>query len=259
MGPPRPQKRTRTVLFQGCTTPASCSNMPAMARLSEGRVKIKGEILMKLKVIAIDHHRNGICGAPFDVVLFEEAGNKVGILFNEPNHCAVLDTDLLAKGDIAFRSNSGGATTMSRICGRPFVRSPRSDKQRRLLMKGNLQRRRMPARVAEAMSLIIDRFWQEQIQHYLACDEAGQRDHILNELIVRQFLAGRKIKGKERAGEMNSKLGPSEAETAFRWENDETLYVVKGHLPRNRLFAVVPDGGKSGQQDSPNRRRGRRV
>jgi hypothetical protein len=28
---------------------------------------------MKLKIIAIAHHRNGICGAPFDVVLFEDA------------------------------------------------------------------------------------------------------------------------------------------------------------------------------------------
>jgi hypothetical protein len=29
---------------------------------------------MKLSIIAIAHHRNGICGAPFAVVLFEDGG-----------------------------------------------------------------------------------------------------------------------------------------------------------------------------------------
>ena len=65
---------------------------------------------MKLKIIDFAHHRNGICGAPFDVVLFEDSGpeasRKVGILFEEPHHCAVLDVAKLAAGDIAFGSNS---------------------------------------------------------------------------------------------------------------------------------------------------------
>ena len=65
---------------------------------------------MKLKTISIDHHRNGIEGAPFDVVLFEEDGNdssrKVAIVFDEPHHCAVLDIAKLARDDIAFGSNS---------------------------------------------------------------------------------------------------------------------------------------------------------
>ena len=65
---------------------------------------------MKLKIIAIAHHRNGICGAPFDVVLFQDYGSdgsrKVAVLFEEPYHCAVLDVDQLAAGDIAFGSNS---------------------------------------------------------------------------------------------------------------------------------------------------------
>lgn len=65
---------------------------------------------MKLKTISIDHHRNGIAGAPFDVVLFEEDGNdssrKVAIVFDEPHHCAVLDVAKLARDDIAFGSNS---------------------------------------------------------------------------------------------------------------------------------------------------------
>jgi hypothetical protein len=65
---------------------------------------------MKLKqIITIDHHRNGICGSPFDVVLFEDTeatGRKVAIVFEQQYCCAVLDVDKLATGDIAFASNS---------------------------------------------------------------------------------------------------------------------------------------------------------
>jgi len=65
---------------------------------------------MKLKIIDTAHHRNGICGAPFDVALFEDHGTegsrKVAILFEEPHHCAVLDVDKLAASNIAFGSNS---------------------------------------------------------------------------------------------------------------------------------------------------------
>lgn len=65
---------------------------------------------MKLKIIDAQYHRNGICGAPFEVVLFEEKGRggsrKVAVLFEQPYHCAVLDVAKLAAGDIAFDSNS---------------------------------------------------------------------------------------------------------------------------------------------------------
>ena len=65
---------------------------------------------MKLKIIDTAHHRNGICGAPFDVVLFQDSGpegsRKMAVLFEESHHCAVLDVDKLAQGDIAFGSNS---------------------------------------------------------------------------------------------------------------------------------------------------------
>ncbi len=65
---------------------------------------------MKIKVISVAHHRNGVAGAPFDVVLFKERGSagsrKVGILFDQEAHCAVLDVAKLAAGDIAFGSNS---------------------------------------------------------------------------------------------------------------------------------------------------------
>lgn len=65
---------------------------------------------MKLAIIDIACHRNGICGAPFQVVLFEDQGpegsRKVAILFDEPRYCAVLDIAKLAAGDIEFGSNS---------------------------------------------------------------------------------------------------------------------------------------------------------
>jgi hypothetical protein len=65
---------------------------------------------MKTNIITIARHRNGICGAPFHVVLFEDSGHegsrKVGIVFDEPHHVAVLDIAKLAAGDIAFMSNS---------------------------------------------------------------------------------------------------------------------------------------------------------
>ncbi len=65
---------------------------------------------MKLTIIGIAHHRNGVGGTPFDVALFKERGRdgsrKVAILFEEKGCCAVLDIAMLAAGDIAFGSNS---------------------------------------------------------------------------------------------------------------------------------------------------------
>jgi hypothetical protein len=62
---------------------------------------------MKLAIKAIARHRNGVDGAPFYVVLFDDAdGCKVGIVFDQEAHCAILDVAKLAAGDIAFGSNS---------------------------------------------------------------------------------------------------------------------------------------------------------
>jgi hypothetical protein len=60
-----------------------------------------------IKVEAVASHRNGMAGAPFHTVLFtDENGPMLGIVFKEQCHVAVLHRDKLAKGDIAFRSNS---------------------------------------------------------------------------------------------------------------------------------------------------------
>ena len=62
---------------------------------------------MQLQIIAIDYHRNGIGGAPFNVLLFHDGeSQKVGIVFERPGYCAVLDVQKLAGGDIAFGLNS---------------------------------------------------------------------------------------------------------------------------------------------------------
>ena len=54
--------------------------------------------------------RRGIGGAPFHVVLFDDTEDentrKIGILFEKPHHCAVLDVTKLARGSIAFGVNS---------------------------------------------------------------------------------------------------------------------------------------------------------
>jgi hypothetical protein len=47
---------------------------------------------MNLKIIDIDYHRNGISGAPFHVVLFDDHhSRKVAIVFGQDAHCAVLN------------------------------------------------------------------------------------------------------------------------------------------------------------------------
>ena len=79
---------------------------------------------------AIAFHRNGICGAPFRVVLFEDTGPeaslKVAILFDPPGHCAVLDVAKLAAGDIAFGSNSWRGDTYEPTLRAALSPSPKS-------------------------------------------------------------------------------------------------------------------------------------
>ena len=59
------------------------------------------------QVISLARHRNGVCGAPFSVILFDDGeSRKIGVVFDAPHHCAVLDLAKLATGDIAFGSNS---------------------------------------------------------------------------------------------------------------------------------------------------------
>ena len=65
---------------------------------------------MKISVLNIDYHRNGIAGAPFHAIIFRDTGEnssvKIGIVFEQPWHTAVLDIAKLADCDVEFGSNS---------------------------------------------------------------------------------------------------------------------------------------------------------
>ena len=62
------------------------------------------------RIMELDYDRNGISGAPFHVVLFEdtgeEASRKLGIVVDSPHHVVVLDVAKLASGNITFGQNS---------------------------------------------------------------------------------------------------------------------------------------------------------
>jgi hypothetical protein len=65
---------------------------------------------MKISILNIDYHRNGISGAPFHAIVFRDLsdgpGAKIGIAFDAPYHTAVLDIGKLADCDVEFGSNS---------------------------------------------------------------------------------------------------------------------------------------------------------
>lgn len=59
---------------------------------------------MNLKIIDASYHRNGVCGAGFTAILFDDAdnGRMIASLFDEPGYCAVYSVPELEKGNIAF-------------------------------------------------------------------------------------------------------------------------------------------------------------
>jgi len=63
---------------------------------------------MQLNIEQIHHHRNGVSGAPFHVLIFHDPdeGRMLGIVFREDYHVAVFNLDKLAVGNITFGSNS---------------------------------------------------------------------------------------------------------------------------------------------------------
>jgi len=63
----------------------------------------------KIEIIDVEHHRNGISGAPFKVALIDDANTsdvKLVIMFEAEGHTAVLSLDKLIEEDISFGSNS---------------------------------------------------------------------------------------------------------------------------------------------------------
>lgn len=62
---------------------------------------------MKRSLISTSHHRNGVCGDPFNVSLIKDEDGTVKLCVDFGGMAfAVLQVDKLATGDIAFGSNS---------------------------------------------------------------------------------------------------------------------------------------------------------
>jgi hypothetical protein len=75
---------------------------------------------LDIDVTDVAYHRNGVGGNGFHVVLFtdpEIPGHTfVATVFEEPHSIAVLATNLLAVGDVAFGSNSWRGDNYERDC-----------------------------------------------------------------------------------------------------------------------------------------------
>ena len=63
---------------------------------------------LNLTIHKVAHHRNGVHGNGFHVVSFTHPSGMpmVGIVFDEPASCAVLNVDLLAHGVVEFPDNA---------------------------------------------------------------------------------------------------------------------------------------------------------
>jgi hypothetical protein len=64
---------------------------------------------MDIKIEKVAHHRNGISGNGFYVILFNwredgatKTRNMIGIIFHDRGDCAVLDVDETGKNNIEF-------------------------------------------------------------------------------------------------------------------------------------------------------------
>lgn len=61
----------------------------------------------RIKVLEVDHHRNGISGEPFWAVLFMSAGEQMlATVFDTPGFVSVLSVPGVCAGTVAFGVNS---------------------------------------------------------------------------------------------------------------------------------------------------------
>ena len=92
--------------------------------------KQEGSMSMKVQPVyarAIAYHRNGIGGAPFHVVLFDEDGSapshepgrKIGIVFESPGTPPSSTSANWPGAMSPSGAIPGGATSTSRLCARP--------------------------------------------------------------------------------------------------------------------------------------------
>jgi len=88
-------------------------------------MKTKSKFFSQLGIKIADaaFHRNGICGLPFYVILFDskENGRMVATLFREEGSCAVYKVDELVRENIAFGEGNSWRGDMYEVELRPFL------------------------------------------------------------------------------------------------------------------------------------------
>ena len=62
----------------------------------------------ELRLIRVDHHRNGVDGESFDVIQFNdpEYGRMMGVVYPATFHVAVFNMGKIGEGDTGMGSNS---------------------------------------------------------------------------------------------------------------------------------------------------------
>lgn len=67
---------------------------------------------MKIEVLKIAYHRNGVCGEGFHVITFnwkddnEKLRHMLGIIYKESSYCSILDIDETVKDNIEFANGN---------------------------------------------------------------------------------------------------------------------------------------------------------
>lgn len=80
---------------------------------------------VSIKIVDVSFHRNGVCGAPFYVILFDDKdnGRMVASLFDEPGYCAVYNVAELGKNNIAFANGNSWRGDVYESALRPALKS----------------------------------------------------------------------------------------------------------------------------------------
>jgi len=80
---------------------------------------------MELKILEASFHRNGVGGAGFYAIIFEDKdeGRMVASLFDEPGYCAVYNIDELNRGNIAFAGGNSWRGDRYEEILRPMLKS----------------------------------------------------------------------------------------------------------------------------------------
>lgn len=88
----------------------------------EGKMTREG---LKLTLVDVSWHRNGVGGAGFYAVIFDDAeqGRMVASLFDEPGHCAVYKLGELVRTNIAFAQGNSWRGDQYEAALRPIIQA----------------------------------------------------------------------------------------------------------------------------------------